>query len=184
MPGWWNTISWRNTRTLRCRNPFSPPQASAPPLALNGDAISGQAAIDYAPGTNPPWTVSIGPEYRFQLAAHDAFVRLDYTYESRNPWPAALQDPNSSQFIPGTYTLAATSFLSLRAGINIGDWQVSPFIDNVLNSHTVTNYALGEIDPYAPANGTPSPSQQQNAYTFRPLTVGVTLTWRVGGGGH
>ena len=153
----------------------TPPAAGAPPLALNGDAISGQGAIDYAPGTNPPWNVSIGPEYRFKIAQHDAFVRLDYTYESRNPWLAADQDPASSQFIPGVYTLPATSFLSLRAGINMGDWQISPFIDNVLNSHTVTTYALGQIDPYNPAG---SPSQQQNAYTFRPLTVGITATWR------
>jgi outer membrane receptor protein involved in Fe transport len=159
----------------------SSPAPGAPPLALNGDAISGQAAIDYAPGTSPPWTVSIGPEYRFQLAQHDAFLRLDYTYQSRNPWLAAVQDPNSSQFIPGTYTLPATSFVSLRAGINIGEWQVSPFIDNLLNTHTVTNFALGQLDPYNPAG---SPSQQQNAYTFRPLTVGVTATWRIGGGGH
>ena len=99
----------------------------------------------------------------------------------RPPTRPAVQDPNSSQFIPGTYTLPATSFVSLRAGINIGEWQVSPFIDNLLNTHTVTNFALGQLDPYNPAG---SPSQQQNAYTFRPLTVGVTATWRIGGGGH
>jgi len=162
----------------------APPAAGAPPLALNGDAISGQAAIDYAPGTNPPWTVSIGPELRFSIAQHEAFVRLDYTYESRNPWLAAVQDPGSSQYIPGSYTLPATNFLTLRAGINIGGLQISPFIDNLLNSHTVTNFALGQIDPYAPLNGNPSPSQQQNAYTFRPFTVGITATWRMGGGGH
>jgi iron complex outermembrane recepter protein len=158
-----------------------PPAAGAPPLALSGDAISGQAAIDYAPGTNPPWTVSVGPELRFSIAQHDAFVRLDYTYESRNPWLAAVQDPNSSQYIPGSYTLPATNFLTLRAGINIGDLQISPFIDNLLNTHTVTNFALGQLDPYNPAG---SPSQQQNAYTFRPFTVGITATWRMGGGGH
>jgi outer membrane receptor protein involved in Fe transport len=155
----------------------APPAAGAPPLALDGDAISGQAATDYAPGTNPPWTVSVGPEYRFSISQHEAFIRLDYTYESRNPWLAAVQDPASSQYIPGSYTLSATNFLSLRAGINIGEWQIAPFIDNVLNSHTVTNFALGQIDPYNPAG---SPSQQQNAYTFRPLTVGITATWRVG----
>jgi hypothetical protein len=85
-----------------------------------------------------------------------------------------VQDPASSQYIPGSYTLPATNFLSLRAGINIGDWQIAPFIDNVLNSHMVTNFALGQIDPYNPAG---SPSQQQNAYTFRPFTVGITATW-------
>jgi len=158
-----------------------PPAAGALPLVLNGDAISGQAAIDYAPGTNPPWTVSIGPELRFSIGQHDAFVRLDYTYESRNPWLAAVQDPGSSQYQPASYTLPATNFLTLRAGINIGELQISPFIDNVLNTHTVTNFALGQLDPYNPAG---SPSQQQNAYTFRPFTVGLTATWRMGGGGH
>ncbi|HVP33782.1 MAG TPA: TonB-dependent receptor [Steroidobacteraceae bacterium] len=157
------------------------PPAGSPPLVSKGDAISGQAAIDYAPGTNPPWEIAIGPEYRFNIAQHEAFVRLDYTYESKNPWLAAVQDPRTSQFIPASYSYPATSFLSLRAGVNVGEWQISPFIDNVLNSHTVTNYALGQTDPYNP-NG--SPSQQQNAYTFRPFTVGVTATWRVGGGGH
>jgi iron complex outermembrane recepter protein len=151
-----------------------PPAPGAPPLALNGDAISGQAATDYAPGTNPPWTVSIGPEYRFTIGQHDAFIRLDYTYESRNPWLAAVQDPASSQYIPASYTLPATNFVSLRAGINVGDWQIAPFIDNLLNSHTVTNFALGQLDPYNPAG---SPSQQQNAYTYRPFTVGITATW-------
>jgi iron complex outermembrane recepter protein len=160
----------------------APPAAGAAPLALNGDAISGQAATDYAPGTNPPWTVSIGPEFRFNIAQHEAFIRLDYTYESRNPWLAAVQDPASSQYIPGSYTLPATNFVSLRAGIDIGEWQIAPFIDNLLNSHTVTNFALGQLDPYAPVGV--APSQQQNAYTFRPLTVGITATWRVGGGGH
>ncbi len=35
-------------------------------LAMAGDAISGEAAINYAPGTNPPWTVAIGPQYSFK----------------------------------------------------------------------------------------------------------------------
>ena len=148
-------------------------------LASSGDAISGQAAIDYAPGTNPPWTVAFGPEYRFKLGEHDAFVRLDFEYESRNPWLAAVQDPQSLQFIPGSYTLPATYFTSLRGGITLGDWLITPFVDNLFNTHTVTNFALGQLDSYNPAG---SPSQQQNAYTFRPLTIGVTVTWHAHGG--
>jgi hypothetical protein len=42
------------------------------------------------------------------------------------------------------------------------------------DTHTVTNFALGQTDPYNPAG---SPSQQQNQYTFRPRTFGVTVTW-------
>jgi hypothetical protein len=44
----------------------------------------------------------------------------------------------------------------------------------------VTNYALGAVDPYNPAG---SPTVQQNQYTFRPRTFGITATWRTGPGG-
>ncbi len=157
----------------------SQPAPGAPLLASAGDAISGQAAIDYAPGTNPPWTVALGPEYRFNIAQHDAFVRLDWEYESRNPWLAAVQDPASSQYIPATYTLPSTHFMSLRAGVTIGGWQIAPFIDNLFNTYTVTNYALGQTDPYAPP--AIAASQEQNQYTFRPRTFGITASWRSGG---
>ncbi|HYL02526.1 MAG TPA: TonB-dependent receptor [Steroidobacteraceae bacterium] len=167
----------------------SPLQNSAGlPLVRNGDAISGQAAINSAPGTNPPWTVAVGAEYRFTPWQHEAFVRVDWEYQSRNPWLAALQDPNTSQFVaaqsPASYTLPATSFTSLRAGVSLGEWQLSAFVDNVFDSHTVINYQLGQADSYAFALGAPTPTTQQNQYTFRPRTVGLTATWRVGGGGH
>jgi iron complex outermembrane receptor protein len=150
------------------------------PLALAGDAISGQAAINSAPGLNPPWTVAVGPEYRFTVAQREAFVRLDWEFESRNPWPSVLQDPRSSQYFPYTYTLSSTAFTSMRAGITMGSWLITPFIDNLTNTHTVTNYAFSELDPYNPAG---SPSPQQNQYTFRPRTIGITATWRAGPGG-
>lgn len=150
------------------------------PLAVAGDAIFGQAAINGAPGLNPPWTVAVGPEYRFTLAQHDAFLRVDWEFEARNLWPSALQDPRSSQYYPWSYTLSSTTFTSVRGGITLGSWLVTPFIDNLTNSHTVTNYALGMNDPYNPAG---SPSLQQNQYTFRPRTFGITATWRAGPGG-
>jgi iron complex outermembrane recepter protein len=154
--------------------------AQGQPLAAEGDAISGQAAIDSAPGLNSPWTVAVGPEYRFTLGQHEAFVRVDYEFESRNPWQSVLQDPRTSQYFPYTYTLSSTAFTSVRAGITVGSWMIQPFIDNLTNTHTVTNYALGAVDPYNPAG---SPSVQQNQYTYRPRTFGITATWRSGPGG-
>ena len=161
------------------KNAYPNGNPSAPRLASDGDAISGEAAIDYAPGTNPPWTVAVGPEYRFKLGQHDAFFRVDFEYQSRNPWLSPVQDPQSSQYFPFTYTLSATHFTSLRGGVTLGDWLVTPFIDNLFNNQTVTNYALGQLDPYNP-NGSPRP--QENDYTFRPRTFGVTVTWRSGPG--
>jgi iron complex outermembrane receptor protein len=161
----------------------SPPGCSpggVPCKASNGDAISGQAAIDYAPGVNPPFTVALGLEYGFKLAEREAFARADWEYQSRNPWPAALQDPrNVAQYNPNTYTLASTTFTSARAGVYLGDWQLALFVDNVFDSHRVTNYALGQGDPYNPAG---SPTVQQNQYIYRPRTVGLNASWHPGAG--
>jgi len=149
--------------------------------------------FEYSPGLSPPWTVAIGAEYGFKVADHPAFVRLDYQYQARNNWPSVLQDPNTSQYnlgnalsaTPGnTYTLSSTVFASLRAGVDVGHWALAAFVDNLFDSHTVTNYQLGQPDSYNQTefpvgSGTmvqTSPSAQQNAYTFRPRTIGITAT--------
>jgi outer membrane receptor protein involved in Fe transport len=144
-----------------------------PCLTTKGDAISGQEGINYAPGATPPWTVAVGAEYAFHLADREAFVRADWEYQSRNPWLANVQDPNNNAtYNYGySYTLPATNFVSMRAGVNVADeWQLALFCDNLLDSHTINNYSLGQTD------GTYTP--QQNAYTFRPRTIGLNVTWR------
>jgi iron complex outermembrane recepter protein len=146
-----------------------------PCKSSDGDAISGQAAIDYAPGLNAPFTVALGTEYSFKLGQHEAFVRADWEYESRNPWPSTLQNPNdTAQYNPFTYTLPSTSFTSARAGVYLGEWQVALFVDNLFDSHRVTNYALAQ--PSA------TPTVQENDYTYRPRTFGINATWRMGAG--
>lgn len=143
-------------------------------VSTAGDAVSGSAAINYSPGTSAPWTAAVGPQYTFPVAGRDAFVRLDWEYTSRNPWLASVQDPaNVTQFNQYSYTLPATSFMSLRGGVKLGNWQVSAFVDNLLDAHPVLNYALVQND-YNNPNGPPAP--QQNAFTYRPRTVGITAT--------
>jgi iron complex outermembrane recepter protein len=145
-------------------------------LAIDGDAIPGEAAINYAPGTSPPWTVTVGPQYDFDVAGHKAFARIDWEYTSRNTWLSPVQDPASSQYNSGySYTLPATSFTSIRSGVTFGDFQVAGFIDNLFNTHTTSTYAFAQLD-YNNPSGPPSP--QQNAFTFRPMTVGFTMTYR------
>jgi len=150
-------------------------------LALNGDAISGEAAINYSPGTNAPWTIAVGPQYDFRALDHDAFVRLDWEYTSRNPWLAPVQDPNSSQYNPNSYTLPATSFTSLRAGVKLSSWQISAFIDNLFGAHPIVNFAQVQQDTFSPAyiaNPSAPTSVQENDYTFRPRTFGITAVFR------
>jgi iron complex outermembrane receptor protein len=152
---------------------------SAHGLAFDGDAISGQSAINGSPGTNPPWNISLGAQYNFQLADHASFARFDYEYASRNPWSAAIQDPRSTQYTPFptavSYTTSSTSFVQFRTGMTFGAWQASFFIDNLLNSQTTTNYERTFVDSNNPTY--PPPGPQYNNYTFRPRTFGITATF-------
>jgi len=153
-------------------------------LAIDGDAISGQAAINGSPGTNPPWNVAVGAEYKFIVADHKSYARVDYEFQSRNPWLAAIQDPRSAQYGTLTYpnpypyqispTLPSTTFVQFRTGTSFGAWETSFFVDNLLNSHTTTNYERTFLDSNNP-NLPPGP--QYNLYTFRPRTFGITATF-------
>ncbi|HEY3730769.1 MAG TPA: TonB-dependent receptor [Steroidobacteraceae bacterium] len=150
-------------------------------LAIDGDAISGQAAINGSPGTNAPWNATLGAQYNFMLHDHNSFVRFDYEYTSRNPWLAAIQDPRSSQYTqfptPLSYTVSSTKFLQFRTGTTFNGWEASFFIDNVLNSHTTTNYERTFTDGNNPTY--PPPGAQYNNYTFRPRTFGITASLRM-----
>ena len=94
---------------------------------------------------------------------------------SRNDWLATSQDPRSTQYNPYSYPLSSTTFASVRGGVNFGNVQLALFIDNLLDSRTITNYSLGQLDANNPGT---SPSPQQNSYTFRPRTIGITATYR------
>ena len=136
------------------------------PVVSKGDAIVGQSG---QPGA--PFTVSVGLEYRFSMFTKESFVRLDYQYEGKAKWPGSSQDSTTLQYDPANFTLGATNFVTLRGGLTLGEWQIAAFIDNLTDSHTLTNYNFS-IDP-----GTGDSRLMRN-FTFRPRTVGLTFTFR------
>jgi len=136
------------------------------PVVASGDAIEGQSDQPA-----PPVTVSIGLEYKFELFTRESFVRVDDEYQGRPKWASAGQDATTLQYDPANYTLSSTNFASARAGMTFGGWQVAAFVDNLTDSHTVTNYNW-TIDP---GDGT---SRLERQFTFRPRTIGLTFTYR------
>ncbi len=151
------------------------PDLSLPPIVSNGDAIVG---LGGQPGS--PFTGSVGLEYRFNAFDHESFVRADYEYVGAPKWNGPSQDPASGQYDQGNYSLPSTSFLTLRGGLELGEWGASLFVDNVTDTHPVTNYDW-TIDPGDgnPAGAPPSYlNRVQRNYTFRPRTFGLTLTYR------
>jgi hypothetical protein len=152
---------------------LAPPVPGQPtlPIVASGDAISGQSSSGQNGQPSPPYTVTLGLEYRFKLFQRDSFVRFDDEYQARPKWAVASQDPNTLQFDPANYTLSSTNFATARAGMTFGGWQASLFVDNVFDTHTVTGYEWS-IDP---GDGN---SRLERQFTFRPRTVGLTVTYR------
>ena len=146
----------------------------ADPVVHDGDAIVGQSGQPA-----PPFTGSVGLEYKFNVGDRDSFVRLDYEYQGAPKWLGAAQDPVTVQFNQWNYTLGATSFFTLRGGINVGGWEIAAFVDNLFDSHTITNYNF-TIAPdntlFAP--GDPRGIPLERDFTFRPRTFGLTFTFR------
>ncbi len=149
--------------------------AEVTPIVADGDAITGESG---QPG--PPVTASFGVQYNFGLLGHDSFVRFDDEYQGRPKWPSPQEDPNTQQYDPANYVLSSTNFMSLRGGMRLSEWRIEAFVDNLANSHTVTNYQWS-IDPQVCATPTPaceSATRLESDWTFRPRTFGITGIYR------
>jgi outer membrane receptor protein involved in Fe transport len=168
--------------------------ASPAPIAAAGDAVTGESGLP-----TPPWTVTLGAEYRLHwLKSGDSYLRLDYELQTQNHRPSAAEDPVTVQFAecstptgdtrPCSYTPPSTTFVSARAGQEIGGWNISLFADNLLNTHVVTNSNYQGVDgfgpqiatPYTAVYGTTAPvaTPLYRYLTFRPRTIGITATYR------
>ncbi len=146
------------------------------PIVASGDAIVGQSSEAGGGQPTAPITVSLGLEYHFTAFAHPSFIRADSEYEARAKWVTAAQDPNTLQYDPANFTLPGTVFTSLRAGVDLGDWSVSAFVDNLTNTHALTDYDW-TICPGANCSGA-SGTRLERDFTFRPRTIGVTAIFR------
>ncbi len=139
---------------------------TVPPIVSSGNAISGQGGQP-----NPPFTGSVGLEYKFSAFDKDSFVRFDYEYSGAPKWLSPSQDQSTAQFSDTNYPLPATNFMTLRGGVTLGEWQVAAFVENLADTHVVTGY------DFTISAGDPFDTTQRN-YTLRPRTFGLTFTYR------
>jgi len=147
------------------------------PIVRDGDAIVGQSG---QPGS--AFTSAVSLEHTFSLLEREWFIRADYEYHGHPKWVGSTQDGvptpapygtgNTLQYDPANYVLRSTSFASLRAGIRLDHWTVSAFVDNLTNTHVVTNYNW-TVNP-----GVADVGRIERDFTFRPRTIGMTAVYR------
>jgi outer membrane receptor protein involved in Fe transport len=160
---------------------FSPPCPANPtsicaldprPLVTDGAAIVGASSETGGGQPTSPFTASAGIEYRFSMLAHESFLRVDAEYEARAKWTTPSQDPGSSQFDAANFVLPATTFISVRGGAQFGGWSLAAFVDNLANSHRVTDFN-NTINPLVPGV-----TRVERDFTFRPRTFGLTMIFK------
>jgi len=139
------------------------------PVVRSGDAIAGPNGI----GTGysiPPYSISLGLEYKLRPFGYESFVRGDWEYLAGDKWEHPAQDPNTASYDPAALPTPRESFASLRAGTKVGNWGFQLFVDNLTDSHTILNYNhQTDTDPATPA---------YRYISYRPRTFGIDFTFR------
>ncbi len=145
------------------------------PLVVSGDAVAGPNGI----GTGysiPPYSATVGFEYKFNAFSHESFFRGDYEYLAGDKWQHASQDIRTSSYDATGLPTPRQAFASLRAGTNFGDWGVNLFVDNLTDSHTILNYNHQTNSYDASGNLLASPAYRY--ITYRPRTFGLSVTFK------
>lgn len=109
-----------------------------------------------------PISAQLNAEYDYFLGDYDLYSRADYTYTSHDGHPLDVASPLVDPNIPRA---PFTSMLDLRAGARHDAMDISLFANNVTNSHPFLSLYHDSLT-----------SNWYRAGTFRPLTIGVTVS--------
>ncbi|HEY0942730.1 MAG TPA: TonB-dependent receptor [Steroidobacter sp.] len=117
-----------------------------------------------------PWLFAASVEYAFNVAGHDAYVRLDDQYRPENPGPfTSLDHPGTPNYSTLYQPNPSQNMLNFRTGVAINGMEISLYVNNVLNDHPYL-YDLAALGVGGSALG--------STFTVRPRTVGMGFLYR------
>lgn len=122
----------------------------------------------------PPWTAVLGGEVSYDIGRSPAYLRVDYQYSSAYKTGFG---PGTFSYAPDVYELGSTHHVSLRAGIELGDWEAAFYVQNLLNSRDRLSQTGGRgscRNTTCTEFGINVPVIEYT--TFRPRTIGASLT--------
>lgn len=120
-------------------------------------------------GAGSPWTAAVSALYEVTLTeSYEGYVRADYTYGSEYE-RTGRANPGAFNFDPLLLPQEATSLVNMRLGIRRDQLDASVFVNNLLDEQPILNLAHAGVPGYF-----------WTASTFRPRTIGVTVTYHYG----
>ncbi len=132
------------------------PTATAP-FVSKGDRVQGS-----------PWTVSLHGQYDFDVTGTlPAYVRTDFDYRSKQTKLPPFLNPANGAIDTDLTLPPAVSVWSARIGARPGDFDVSIFVNNILDKTTWTRRERAS-----------NPNEFFRREVIRPRTFGVTVGYR------
>jgi outer membrane receptor protein involved in Fe transport len=133
------------------------PTASAPFVSA-GDAVLGA-----------PWTIALHGQYDFDVfRERGGYIRTDFDYRSKqNALPPYL-NPANGAIDTALRVPPALAFWSARLGVRPGNFDISLFVNNILDKSTWTRRERAS-----------NPFEFFRRETMRPRTFGVTASYRM-----
>jgi outer membrane receptor protein involved in Fe transport len=120
------------------------------------------------PAVPSPWSLVMRAEYHLPIApGATAYARAEWIVHSHNSGPFLEANHESPSFNTTEFPDPATKLLNLHWGVTRGGLALKVSVLNALNSQ-----------PLLQRDSDVSGSTLQYAYTFRPRTVGLTVTQR------
>ena len=139
-------------------------------VTFDGNVIVDRGAVvGGVPHVPAPWSGTVYLRYQRSIIGDtEVYARAEEIVHSHNPGPFSELDPRSVSFSPSYTADPATEQLNLQLGVTRPHWDMKMFVGNVLNSL-----------PVLQRNADAGASSLIYAYTFRPRTVGITITWKL-----
>lgn len=114
-----------------------------------------------------PWSVVFAGEYHYRLLGNQGYTRANVQFHSAQSDRLVRLDPRSVAYDPANPALPSNTFVTLRSGVSLDEWDLSIFVDNLLDAHP----------PLARTHDIKS-SPLFYQTTFRPRTIGLTAVFR------
>lgn len=123
----------------------------------------------------PKFSMALNAEYNFGLWNHEAFVRADYQYTGSHQQSVG---PGATSYAPDSYMLPKVGVGSIRAGMTVGSFDYTFFINNVTASKDLTGLGGGRAScPDAACTNPRSYNPQFTGSTLRPREFGLTASY-------
>ena len=132
-------------------------------IIVNGRTLYTEGSA--IPSAGSPWTVTLTGNYEFPIAGKDFYVHADYAYQS-DERETGLTDPGSFSYDPYSPVSESYSLVNARAGVYLGDLELSVFATNLFNATPMIGLGHTVNQPIF------------TSFVLRPRTMGATASFR------